>query len=409
MTNRLPTEKINEKAGQFLPACAQFLKDMISIPSTSGKEGKLIERCEREMKDVGFDEVGIDGFGNVVGRIGHGKRVIAMDAHLDTVDVGNRSLWKRDPFEPAEIDGVIYGRGASDQEAGFAAMVYGAKIIRELDLSGDYTLYMVGSVQEEDCDGLCWRYIVEKEGLKPEAVILTEPTGLAVYRGQRGRVEIEIATKGLSCHASAPERGENAIYKMAPIISDVEGLGAKLSDHPLLGKGSVTISRIRSTSPSLNAVADSASIYLDRRMTLGESAERSVGELEALPTVKAAGAEVTIAEYKTPTHTGCVMPVPKIYPPWLLEEGHPLFQAGVETARAVLGREPETGVWVFSTNGVATMGIHGIPSIGFGPGFEQHAHSPEDQVEISHLATAMGFYAAFPLVWVETEPPRGSR
>ena len=207
------------------------------------------------MEKCNFDEITDDTMGNIIGRIGKGKRVIALDAHVDTVDVGNPDNWKVDPFLGDEKDGIIYGRGACDMKGPLAATVYGGKIIKDLHLEDDYTLYVVGSVQEEDCDGLCWQYIINEDKLRPEVVVITEATNLAVYRGHRGRMEIEVRTKGVSCHGSAPERGVNAVYKMAPIIQDIEKLNTRLGGEPFLGKGTVTISDIRATSPSLCAVA----------------------------------------------------------------------------------------------------------------------------------------------------------
>jgi len=235
----------------------RFLRDLIAIKSVSSQEGDVIRRIEQEMLASGYDEVRIDGMGNILGRIGHGPRVIAFDAHVDTVDVGNPANWTVDPFKGDERDGIVYGRGACDMKGALASIVYGGRLIKELGLAADCTVWVVGSVQEEDCDGLCWQYIINEGGLRPEAVVISEPTNLAVYRGHRGRMEIEVRTSGVSCHGSAPERGVNAVYKMAPIVADIERLNERLGGEPFLGKGTVTIAEIRSTSPSLCASATS--------------------------------------------------------------------------------------------------------------------------------------------------------
>ena len=190
------------------PEISRFLRDLIAIPSESGQEGEVVLRIKEEMERVGFDRVRIDPMGNILGTMGHGKHLIAMDAHIDTVGVGNRENWQVDPFQGYEDDELIVGRGASDQKGGMASAVYGGKIIKELGLEGDYTLVVVGSVQEEDCDGLCWQYILDEDRLAPEFVVITEPTDGRIHRGQRGRMEIKVTTRGLSCHGSAPERGE---------------------------------------------------------------------------------------------------------------------------------------------------------------------------------------------------------
>ena len=280
-----------------------------------------------------------------------------------------------------------------------ASIVYGGRIIKELGVEHDCTVWVVGSVQEEDCDGLCWQYIINEDGLRPEAVVITEPTNLAVYRGHRGRMEIEVRTSGVSCHGSAPERGVNAVYKMAPIVQDIERLNDRLGGEPFLGKGTVTISEIRSTSPSLCAVADSTTIHLDRRLAATDTLESAVAEIKALPGVQSAGAEVVVLDYAVPSWRGLTYPTKKYYPTWLLPEGHPLLTAGVDTYRQLFGEPPVVGRWVFSTNGVAVMGMHGIPCIGFGPGNEIYAHMATEQIPIEHLVKAAAWYAAFPGVY----------
>jgi putative selenium metabolism hydrolase len=255
---------------------------------------------------------------------------------------------------------------------------------------------------EEDCDGLCWQYILRERVLAPDVVVITEPTSLGVYRGHRGRMEIEVRTQGRSCHGSAPERGINAIYRMAPIITDIERLNESLtaSADPFLGKGTVTISEIRSTSPSLCAVADSATIHLDRRLTSGETLERAVAQIQALESVRSAGASVSVLEYERPSYTGLVYPTRKYYPTWLMPEDHHAVVAGVRAASHVLGAPPRIGKWGFSTNGIATAGLFGVPTVGFGPGDEIHAHTPDDQCPIAHLTAAAAFYALYPQEFV---------
>ena len=374
---------------------AAFLREIIAIPSMSSEEGAVIERIREEMARVGFEETRIDGLGNLLGRIGSGPRVLVIDSHCDTVDVGNPDLWKVDPFQGDMRDGVIYGRGACDLKGGLASSVYAGKILRQVGVPDDVTLWVSCTVQEEDCDGLCWKYIIEEENFRPDAVLLTEPTNCNIYRGQRGRMEIKVQTEGLSCHGSAPERGVNAVYKMAPIIREIEALNERLKDDPFLGKGTVTISEIKSTSPSLCAVADSCTIHLDRRLTAGETIETALAEIRALPAFQQAGAKVWLEEYRTPSYTGKVFPMEKYYPTWVLEEDHPVLAAAVASYRNLFDREPLVDKWTFSTNGIATMGLHDIPTFGFGPGLEEHAHSPYEQITTDHLVRAMAFYAEF--------------
>ena len=372
----------------------KFMQDIIRIPSLSSEEGAVITRIRDEMLRLDFDEVTVDPMGNLLGRIGSGPRVIVLDGHVDTVDVGDPELWDRDPHSGDIEDGILYGRGTSDMKGGVASSVYAGALLKKKGIPGDVTLYVTATVQEEDCDGLCWQYIVKEDGLHPDLVVITEPTSLRIYRGHRGRMEMEVHTSGISCHGSAPERGVNAVYKMAGIIAEIEKLNERLEPRDPLGKGTVTISDIRSTSPSLCAVADGCTIHLDRRLTLDETEQTSVAEILALPAVQAAEATVTILDYAVPSYSGLTYPTRKYYPTWETPENEPAVQAAKTAYRRAFGDEPEVGFWTFSTNGVATAGMHGIPTIGFGPGHEHFAHAPNEQTEIEHLVCCTAFYCA---------------
>ena len=389
------TSKLYQLAKAAEPDLVRFLGEIIAIPSLSGQEEGVIRRIEQEMETLGFDDVQIDPMGNLIGRVGSGPRSIALDAHVDTVDV-QPELWATDPFEPAIRDGYMFGRGSSDMKGGLASSVYAAALLKKHDLvPDDLTIYVTATVLEEDCDGLCWQYLVNEGQLRPDVVVITEPTSLRVYRGQRGRMEIEIATAGVSCHGSAPARGVNAVYKMADVLRDVERLNAGLPPLEPLGPGSITVSHIRSTAPSLCAVADSCTIHLDRRLTTGETLDTSVAELEALPSVQAAGAEVRVLEYAEPSYTGLVYPTRKYFPSWQMELTDPAVEAAVRAYARAFDADPDLGFWTFSTNGVATAGLAGIPSVGFGPGEEKWAHAVDERVAIDDLARAAAFYMSF--------------
>ena len=328
---------IKKAAEQYGPEISRFLRDMISHPSESCEEGDVVACIKAEMEKLGYDKVEVDGLGNVIGWMGEGDKIIALDSHIDTVGIGNINNWEKDPYEGYETDDIIYGRGGSDQEGGMAAATYGAKIMKDLGLIPEgYKIMVVGSVQEEDCDGMCWQYIVNKYFNGPEDarskvdfVISTEPTDGGVYRGHRGRMEIRVDVKGISCHGSAPERGDNAIYKMADIVQDIRALNENgcgpddeikglvkmlepefnpdhYEDARFLGRGTCTVSQIFFTSPSRCAVADSCAVSIDRRMTAGESWDSCLEEVRQLPSVKKYGANVKVSMYmyKRPTRIG---------------------------------------------------------------------------------------------------------
>ncbi len=393
--------KVNELADRYKPEMTRFLRDMIRIPSESCGEKAVVERIKAEMEKVGFDKVDIDPMGNVLGTIGNGKHLIAMDAHIDTVGVGNKDNWEFDPYEGYENDEVIGGRGASDQEGGMASMVYAGKIIKDLGLEGDYTLVVVGTVQEEDCDGLCWQYIIKESGLTPEFVVSTEPTDGGIYRGQRGRMEIQVAVKGVSSHGSAPERGDNAIFKMGRILGELEELHGRLKTDDFLGKGSLTVSEIFYTSPSRCAVADGCTISIDRRLTAGEDKELALQQIRDLPAAKAANAQVSMYQYDKPSYTGLVYPTDCYFPSWVIPEDHRATQAAVATYTSLFDEAPRVNKWTFSTNGVAIMGLFGIPCVGFGPGKEAEAHAPNEKTWKADLVRCAAFYAALPHVYLE--------
>ena len=372
----------------------KFMQDIIRIPSLSSEEGAVVERARQEMLRIGYDEVTVDPMGNLLGRIGNGPRVIAFDGHIDTVDVGDPELWDRDPHSGDIEDGILYGRGTSDMKGGVASSIYAGAILKKRGIPENVTFYATATVQEEDCDGLCWQYIINEDNLRPDLVVITEPTSLRIYRGHRGRMELEVHTSGISCHGSAPERGDNAVYKMAGIIAEIEKLNEELRPRDPLGKGTVTISEIRSTSPSLCAVADGCTIHLDRRLTIDETEETSVAEILALPSVQKAKATVTVLDYAVPSYSGLTYPTRKYYPTWEIAESEPEVQAAMTAHVEAFDKEPEVGHWTFSTNGVATAGMHHIPTVGFGPGHEHFAHAPNEQTEVEHLVCCAAFYSA---------------
>ncbi|HSQ76616.1 MAG TPA: YgeY family selenium metabolism-linked hydrolase, partial [Bacteroidota bacterium] len=285
----------------------RILCDLVRTPSHSSKEKDVIEVIRKEMQAIGFDEIRIDGLGSIIGRIGNGPHVIAFDAHVDTVYAGDLAQWSFDPFTPRVEGGKVWGRGTVDQKGGMASMLTAARLIRELHLEHELTVLFTGTVMEEDCDGLCWLHLIREEGLHPELVVITEPTNMNIYRGHRGRMEMHVSVKGVSCHGSAPERGVNAIYKASRIALEIEKLNSRLPDDAFLGKGTVTVTEVVSSSPSLCAVADGARLHLDRRLTAGETRESAIAEVrDAAAKAGVPEADVTPLTYREAAYTGKV-------------------------------------------------------------------------------------------------------
>jgi putative selenium metabolism hydrolase len=390
-----PYREIFKRSRELEEQIVRFLMDLVRTPSFSCKEEAVIKLIKKEMQKVDFDEVRIDGLGNIIGRIGNGSRMIAFDAHIDTVYGGDISQWDTDPFQPVVRDGKVQGRGSVDQKGGMAALVYAGKMIKELGLNEQFTLLFTGTVMEEDCDGLCWQYLIREENIRPELVVITEPTNLNIHRGQRGRMEMEVKIKGVSAHGSAPERGDNAIYKASRVALEIERLHARLKDDAFLGKGSVAVTQVISASPSLCAVPDGATLHLDRRLTQGETRERAIAEVqEAITRAGYSDVDVTVPKYEETSYTGLKYPAEHYYPTWILEEGSPYLQSAISAYEGVLGKKPVIDRWTFSTNGVAIAGMFGIPCLGLGPGDERLAHAPNEACPVDHLSSAAAFYAA---------------
>lgn len=392
-------EKIMELAQKYRDYTASNLGKMVKIPSESMQEKDVQAEVKRQMEEAGFDEVKIDGLGNVIGRIGTGKTILAIDGHVDTVGVGNMANWDFEPLSGEVKDGFVHGRGSADQEGGIASAITAGRILKDMGFDKDVTFYVVSSVMEEDCDGLCWKYIVEEEKFKPDFVISTEPTNLNIYRGHRGRMEIAIDFKGLSCHGSAPERGKNAVYMASKVALEIEKLNERLKYDEFLGKGTVAISEFKSGSPSLCAVADSVHIHLDRRLTWGETKESAVKEVEDVITSVGLKlndeATVSVLQYEEVAYTGLKYGMEKYFPTWKLDESEHVVQAGVKSYKELFKSEPKVDKWTFSTNGVTINGYFHIPMIGFGPGNEVHAHAPNEITPVDDLVKASAFYAQY--------------
>jgi putative selenium metabolism hydrolase len=396
-------QKVGEDLESQREELNHLLQRLIRIRSYSGEEQELVEFILDTMQYYRFDEQYSDGLGNAVGHIGEGPLKILYDAHIDTVQVTNEEGWPYPPLEGRIVGESIFGRGAVDEKAAMAGFLLAGKWLaaNAPDNGFPFTLIVVGSVMEEDCDGYPLRHIIENESLKPDYVLLGEPTNMKVYRGQRGRMELEIATKGKSAHGAHNRQGINAIYKMNPIVKAIERLDRRLPSVAPLGRGSITVSDIRSRGPSLCSVPDHCRIHLDRRLTVGETRESALAELEELVLDSGVEAEVSIPAYVGRSWKGTEFRQEAYFPTWIVQEEHPLVQAALDTARTVSGRKVKSGFWSFSTNGVATSGRHGIPTVGLAPGREELAHSSREEIDLEDLVRAARFYALFPFGLME--------
>jgi len=387
-------QQLQEKIQSQREDIIRFMREICAIPSMDSNIEAVGKRIAAEMTSLHFDEVRFDKMGNIMGRIGNGEKVIIFDSHIDTVGIGDPQEWQWDPFEGKVEDGVLYARGACDEKGSTPGMVYGLSAARDLGLLEGWTAWYFGNM-EEWCDGIAPNTFVEVDPkVKPDFVVIGEPTKMNIYRGHKGRIELKVTAKGVSAHAASNQIGINAIYLLLPVIAGIRDLEPQLGDDPFLGNGKITVSDMQVKTPSINAVPDEAVIFIDRRMTFGETKEEAIAQVEALiPAESKDRVKVEALFYDVPSYTGFVFPVEKYFPAWAIPEDHALVRAGLETRRLIGLEDAPAGKWAFSTNGIYWAGKAGIPSIGFGPGDEVTAHTVNDSVKLDDVVKAAEFYA----------------
>ena len=366
-----------------------FTQSLIRTKSMSGQEKEIIRFIEQKMKSLGYDEVIIDSMGNVLGRIGDGEKSILFDSHVDTVEVTDADQWDVPPFSGAIVDGRLFGRGSVDMKSSVAASIYAGTIARNLGLAAGKTIYVSCTVFEEDCDGENLKHLFKELNLKPDYVVICEPSNNKIALGHKGKAQISIKTHGVSAHGSAPEMGVNAIYEMAEIIQRVEKRNAELTKKNA-PRGTLVMSKISSTSASLNAVPSECEVYLDRRTVPGETEDGIRKEMDRLIEGKKATWEVGTLHRKS--WTGMDITYNPFHAAWQIELDHELTQACIAAYHENFGDAP-TGYdfWDFSTNAVTPVSM-GIPTIGFGPGEYKLAHMRNENCNVDQIIKACGFY-----------------
>lgn len=375
-------------------AMATFLQELVRIPSLSTHEEALAVRLAQEMQRAGFADVWTDRVGSVVGRVGSGQGpTLVLNGHMDTVDVGELHRWPRPPYDGLIEDGILYGRGTCDMKGGLAAMVYGVKALLDAGIELAGNLYVVGVVQEEPCEGLAMRVLVEEEGIRPDYVVLGEPSNLQVCVGHRGRLEMQVQVQGRAAHASAPSLGSNAIHSAARLIFGIELLALRLATDPFLGQGTLAVTAIQSQAASRNALPDCCIFHIDRRLTFGETESRALLEIQNIINTEEMDARVEVTEYQALSYTGYECRARNAFPAWVMPEDHPLVRATVRSVRETLGYRPRLGRWTFSTDGAYTAGVANIPTVGFGPGEERYAHTLDEQIRLNDVVDAARVYA----------------
>jgi putative selenium metabolism hydrolase len=373
-----------------------FVRDLVRIDSRTYQEGAAVQWLAGKMRDFGFDEVRVDKAGNCLGRVGSGPAVIMADAHIDTVDPGDPAEWGFDPLEGKLENGRIWGRGVIDDKGCLSAMVFAARAIKELGYGSRITFWVSGSISEEDVEGSCVRAMMEHNpDIKPKLILVGEASEMMVIRGHKGRALIRMTVKGKAAHASAAWKGENALIKALPLIQGIDRKNDFAAD-PVLGKGSIEVTKVICDTPSLNTIPGKATVIADRRISLGETKEQLLAELAPLLALSDATATIDTEEIKT--YTGYDIVQEDYFPSWVMAEDHPSVQAATAAYQAITGQPAKVGVWDFCTNATYLCGITGIPAVGFGPGDESLCHSTEEVLSIDELVVSAGVYAMIPLL-----------
>ncbi len=371
-------------------------RSLIQAKSYSGEENLVAEKLYEFFKENGFDQITVDKYGNIIGRIKGkfpGKKIV-FDGHMDTVPVGNEADWSYPPFGAEIHDGKIYGRGTSDMKGAVAAMACAAANYAK-DCNKEFAgeIHVAGVVYEECFEGVAARSI--SETVKPDYVIIGEASNLNLKIGQRGRAEIKLETFGVPAHSANPEKGVNAVYKMLRVIDAVRQL--EPTGHPVLGKGILELTDIKSSPyPGASVVPEYCAATYDRRLLVGETKESVLKPIEELlaklmkedPRLKA---RVSYAVGKEKCYTKEDIQGERFFPGWLFDREDP-FIAAVEKELVDMGFTPEITQYNFCTNGSHYAGEAGIKTMGMGPSPESLAHTINEYIEIEQLTKVTEAY-----------------
>lgn len=386
---------IDSQKDRLVEATVRYIR----IPSPSGFEGEVAKILVEDLKNSGLD-AWIDKAGNVIGLLrgrGNTDNGLAFNVHLDHVPAGAKEYWEYDPFGGHVEDGKIYGRGAADTKGAWAPMILAMEAVKSCGGVKRDVLF-TAVIMEELTYNIGMRYLLEftLKDMRPIYIISGEATSLNIAVGHRGRAEFEIITKGRSCHASAPWRGENAIYKAAPVISSIEGLSKELESgetHPLLGRSSLAITSIDCSPGAHNVVPERCRMWLDYRFLPTENLETISSRITRALKTKNTGADLKVCEGEETTYTGLKFSGKKYMPGYVIDANHPLVRTMAEAAESVLCKPPKIQRWDFATDGGYAMGILGIPTVGFSPCEEHLTHAPNEYVRLEYMVKAAKVYA----------------
>lgn len=365
-----------------------FTQALVRIPSFSVNEQAVVARIIEELHRLGFDRAWIDEYGSTIGVIegAHGGPTLLLDGHCDTVGAIS-SDWSHDPFGAEIVGEVMYGRGTADMKGNLAAMVYAAASIDRSRLAG--RLVVSATVNEELMEGPTLRAVMDV--VHPDGVVIGEATRLNLNRGGRGRAEVVIETCGRSAHSSSPQAGLCAIHEMIKVIQAIEGMEVEVD--PLMGPGFMVLTDIISDPyPGHSVIANRCRATYDRRLLVGETMASVVGQIQNCGGLHGIDFSADVLNGEEKTYTGAELKMLKFYPAWKFDEEHPFVQSALHGLRAA-GLDPSIGAYRFCTNAAYSAGTANVPTVGFGLGTEEDAHTVDEQIKLKDLENAMMGYA----------------
>lgn len=380
----------------FKQEVINLCQDLIRKSSYSGHEQNVADILKTYMQKNKFDKVFTDKYGNIIGCI-KGNRPgpkILFDGHIDTVPVANELEWTYPPFAAEIHNDKIYGRGTSDMKGAIAAMCVAAKYFKE-DFGNDFAgeIYVAGVVHEECFEGVASREV--SKNIKPDYVIIGEASNLNIKIGQRGRAEIIVETFGKSCHSANPEKGINAVYKMAKVIEAINTL--EPPHHDILGDGILELTDIKSSPyPGASVVPDYCRATYDRRLLVGETKESVLDPIkklleEMMEKDSTLNVKVSYSVGKEKCYTNNEITGERFFPGWLYDKNDEFIQKAYVQLKNN-GFNPEITQYNFCTNGSHYAGEAHIKTFGLGPSKENLAHTANEYIEIDQLIKAVQCY-----------------
>jgi putative selenium metabolism hydrolase len=380
MEHNMPTRNIEQEV-------VRFLQDLVHARGIGGELADVADVAVRRMHSLGFDKVWQDEVGNVIGmRRGNkpGPRLV-FDAHMDTVEVGDRTAWKHDPFGGELSEGKIWGRGAIDDKGSLAAFTVALASMPREAIFGE--VYAVGTVGEEQLEGAALDYVLD--AIKPDGVIIGEPTDCRLGIGHKGRARVNLNLHGVACHSSSPEVGVNAIDKAMEAIRRVRQI-APVEDSLLGCSVMEPIQIISSPFPSASTIPYACQVVFDRRMVRGET-RQTVIELHRKALNGLDDCTIDFEEVEISSYTGKTIKNLDFHPAWAIEPDSQWVQLSLKGMKAAGIPEVYYGT-PYCTNGSGSAGERGIPTILFGPGSVLLAHMTDEYSEVADLVRSVYGY-----------------